>query len=1196
MRYSELVEVNEGFQASVNLEYDLNKISKIRSYIPTEQSVKVLGSFLRSYYYNSDPQSRATVLIGPYGRGKSHLLLVLSALTSLDLSASTDGEREEARQIQYELCEKITLVDKEVGALAKAIVDSEVRTLPVIINSNSTDINQSFLIAINEALRRANLQNLLPDTYFDSAITVIEKWRASFPEAYKKLTTELKKSKTSVDELCISLKQFDQKSYALFCKCYPRIAAGTEFNPLTNMDVVRLYLAVVNALSEQTAYKGITIIFDEFSKFLEANLDKSKMLNFKIIQDMAEAATRSGSSQLHFTCITHKDILDYSSSDSFKTVEGRFKKLRFVASSEQSYELIANAIIKRDAFEQFKATQKKQFEVVAASSAITNVFSDLTEEAYQQKLVYGCFPLTPLSAFSLLHVSELVGQNERTLFTFLAQEDEYTLRSFISQETTEFSTITVDYIYGYFEELFKKEVFNASVHSVWAKTDSALRQISDDTQCKILKAIAVINIIGDERLKPTPSHIKSALMLDDNKFEVAIKELLKLHILSQRDSSEYVLLTANGVDVQKAVDSYVKTELSKISECSVLEKACELGYVLPREYNDKYSMTRCFKSIYMDAAVFVHYKNAQQLLTQYPYDGLIIHIVCLNDELQEKVVKKIQSFAGTPQIVLCLTQLPFTHNLLLKQYEAVGRLLAQSKTKEDPHFVEELEVYGEDLQKRIQNVVYSMYSPTSEHSIFRNCDGELFVSRQVELNQEISKICSKYYNMSPIVNNEMVNKRSLNAQNTKARDLVVNWILQHAEDTSIPCMEGFGPEVSIYKSAFKHTGLDVACRVNDPGMNAVLERISAFITGCETTKKSFESLYQTLCSAPFGMRKGIIPLYIAYVLRQYKESIVLYYSGKEIELSAAALSHLNDSPENYKILIETGTADRNKYLDGLQTLFARYADARTPSINRIYSIVKSMQNWMRSLPEYTKKYKRYLENGEIKTTDASVDSVRTELMKFEINSRELLFGTWASKLSATENMSECLTEVTRVKSVLDEHLVRYRHELIKQLTAMFMPGYQGGLSHSVISWYKKLPDTTTQHVFDANANALLSTASAIATYDDENLLDNLVTIFVSIAIEDWNDATADTFIKGVSDSITKINEYVETKSDSEQDGRLTITVDGVFVEKSFSADSITPLGQTAFNNLKAILEEYNDSLEPDEQLAILSKLIEVIIR
>lgn len=1190
-----MIEVNKGFQASVNLEYDLNQVSKVRNYIPTEQSVKVLGDFLRSYYYNSESQGRATVLIGPYGRGKSHLLLVLSALTSLDLRASNDEEKMEATKIQFELCEKISTVDKEVGALARAIVESEIRTLPVIINSNSTDINQSFLIAINEALRNAQLQNLLPNTYFDSAIAIIEKWSESFPEAYKKLISELKKHKTTIEELQIALKQFDEKAYSLFCECYPHIAAGTEFNPLTNMDVVKLYLAVINALCEQTAYKGITIIFDEFSKFLEANLDKSKMLNFKIIQDMAEAATRSGSAQLHFTCITHKDILDYSSSDSFKTVEGRFKKLRFVSSSEQSYELIANAIIKREQFEQFKFSHESDFKAIATACAITNVFSELTEEAYQQKLVYGCFPLTPLSAFSLLRVSELVGQNERTLFTFLAQNDRFTLRSFISKEISEFSTITVDRIFDYFEELFKKEVFNESVHSVWAKTDSALRQISDEVQRKILKAIAVINIIGDERFKPTPAHIKSSLMLNDDVFEIAIRFLLKLHILSQRDSSEYVLLTANGVDVQKTVDSYVKTHLPRVSECSVLERACELGYVLPREYNDKYGMMRCFKNVYMDAAVFVGYKNAQQLLIQYPYDGLIIYIICSKEEQREKVIKKIRSFAKTPQIVLCMSYQLFECNLLLKQYEAVDRLLAKNATNGDPHFVEELEVYGEDLQKRIQSAIYSMYSPSSEYSEFINCEGKLFVSRQAELNKLVSKICSACYNLTPVVNNEMVNKRSLNTQNTKARDLVVNWILQHAEDTSIPCMEGNGPEVSIFKSAFKHKGLDVSFTVDDIGMNSVLQTISKFIGECETSKKNFSSLYQTLCLAPFGMRKGIIPLYIAYVLRQYKESIVLYYSGKEIELSAATLSHLNDNPDNYQILIETGTRDRNKYLDGLQALFEQYTDKRTPSINRIYSIVKSMQNWMRSLPEYTKKHSKYLDNGELKSIDAHIDSIRSELMRFEINSRELLFEKWVSTLSSSEDLSECLAEISRVKMYLDGHIVNYRDELTKKITAMFMPGYRGGLTLAVASWYKKLPDTTKQHVFDANANALLSAAGAISTFDDALLLDDLIAAFVSIALEDWNDASADHFIKGVSDAIAKINEYVEADTDNGQGGKLSITIDGSIVEKSFTADSITSLGKTAFNNLKAIFEEYNDALEPDEQLAILAKLIGEII-
>ena len=104
-----------------------------------------------------------------------------------------------------------------------------------------------------------------------------------------------------------------------------------------------------------------------------------------------------------------------------------------------------------------------------------------------------------------------------------------------------------------------------------------------------------------------------------------------------------------------------------------------------------------------------------------------------------------------------------------------------------------------------------------------------------------------------------------------------------------------------------------------------------------------------------------------------------------------------------------------------------------------------------------------------------------------------------------------------------------------------------------------------------------------------------MSIFASIAVEDWNDATADAFIKGISDSISRVNEYLEVKSDDGQEDRLAIVVDGVNIEKTFSADSITPLGKTAFNNLKSVFEEYNDALEPDEQLAILAKLISEII-
>lgn len=1193
MKYRDVIEIQEGFQASVNLEYDLNKIEKVQSYIPTEQSVKVLSAFLRSYYYQSEAADRATVLVGPYGRGKSHLLLILSALTSLDIQARTQKERKQAKEIVGELCDKIQRVDEAAGALAHAIVDSGIRTLPVIINSNSADINQAFLAALHDALVRAELQNLLPTTYFDSAAAMIDKWESSFPNAYALLAKELKTHKTDIENLRIGLGQFQQHAYDLFCQCYPNIAAGAQFNPLSNMDVVKLYMSVATSLCEHTPYCGITVIFDEFSKFLESNLEKAKMRNFKLIQDLAEAAVRSKEAQLHFTCITHKDILDYSSSDSFKTVEGRFRTLRFVASSEQSYALIANTIVKKPSFWKFRKEQAAAFQSVSETGTMIALFSDLTSEAYEGTIVLGCFPLAPLSVFSLLRVSELVGQNERTLFTFLSQKDAGSFGAFIERETESPVWITVDYIYDYFEELLKKEVFNQAVHSIWAKTDSALRQADSPEQMRVLKAIAVINLIADERLRPVPAHIKAALLMEDVVFQQTVEPLLKRHILSQRNSAEYVLLTANGVDAQRSVNNYVKTSLVKLNLCEALTRACDLGFVLPRAYNDRYSMLRCFKNIYMDAGAFAQSKDPQQLLSEYPYDGLIIHIVSTDGNVLPHMLEQLQIYVGFPQIIVCGTKLPFRLEGLLKQYEAARILLAKN---EDPHFADELEILREDLEKRIQEIVYSMYGPSSEYSFFANCDGILDISRQTELNHAVSEICGKTYSRTPVINNEMVNKRVLSAQIVKARNTVLDWILRHPEDHVLPCMEGYGPEVSIFKSAYRQTGLDVSSTTADPGMNEVLEKIDQFMNDCEGCRRNFLPIYQTLTAAPYGMRKGTIPLYIAYKMRQYQDSMVLYFKGKEIELSAFTLNSLNDAPESYELLIEQGTADKDRYLDQLQALFFKYVDVRIPSINRVYSVVRSMQNWMRSLPEYTKKFKRYFENGECKEITPAAQVIRNELLKFEINSRELLFDTWKSKLSINESLEECYETVRETKELLDTHLQVCRRELVKKMVNLFMPGYQGGLTHSLTAWYRSLPDSTKTHVFDANANALLATAATIDSYDDNALLDQLVAIFASIAVEDWNDAMSDTFFRKAAETVQRINEYNEPQQTIGREGRLLISTSGVPIEKTFVADAITPLGKTALNNLRSIFEDYSDTLSPDEQLAIIAQLISEIIQ
>ena len=1196
MKYSNFVETNQGFQTSVNLEFDLNKKEKVQGYIPTEQSVKVLGTFLRSFYFSSDSQNRANVLIGPYGRGKSHLLLVLTALTSMDVYSSGDYSVKEARKMQKDLCKKIESVDPEIGALARQVVDSNIRTLPVLINSNTRDINQSFLVALHNALSMAGLDNLLPKTYFDSALDVIAKWKDQVPDAYKKLKSELKNEKKTIEQLEIGLKRYDDTSYDLFCRIYPSVAAGMEFMPMVSMDVVKMYKSVVDALCEQTDYSGINIIFDEFSKFLESNLEKSQMYNLKIIQDIAEAAARSEKKQIHFTCITHKDILEYSTSDSFKTVEGRFSKIYFVTSSEQSYSLISNAIIKKETYSEFCQKNERSFKEVIDIASKANVFGELSDKDYQEMVVYGCFPLAPLTVYSLLKVSELVGQNERTIFTFLATNAEHTLGEFIDRNHKGAEFITIETIFDYFEELFKKEVFNTKVHSFWAKADSAIKQLKDEDQIRVVKAVAIINMIKDGMFKTIPSHIKAALLMPDDRFEIVVNELQRRHILTERDSSELVMLTANGVDVQKAIDNQIENKALKISVCDELNTRCNAGYIIPHEHNDKNCIFRCFKKIYMTSTTFGHYQGAEEILSDYPYDGVIIYIIDDEPRSGKKAVDHVRKFEDYPQIVICVSTIEFAGEMLLKKIVAAGQIKEQAYKNNDIHYIEEIEFFEEDLQKQIINHVEALYSPSSESSRFYNCDGFIKINRQASLNNKISMICDEKYSKTPIVNNEMVNKHVLNTQNRKARDLVVSWLLDHSENDIIPCMDGFGPEVSVFKAAFKFTGLDCERESKDPGINNVLKEIEQFIRKSENKRRGFEKLYSILLKSPIGMRKGIIPLYIAYVLRAYKEYAIIYYSGNEIELSASVLNNINENPDKYELFVEEGTKEREKYIEQLEHVFSDFKDKKTGSVNRTYAIMKSMQNWYRSLPDYTKKYTKYYEQSESKELPDSIRSFRSDLAKIDINARELLFVDWKNSLAKNGSLLECAKCIKDIKLLLDDHITNYRKELCCLLVETFSPGYKGNLPKAVTNWYKKLPDVVKQHVFDSESNALLAISNSVSNYDENDLLDDLVNVFETLAIEDWGDNTAEDFYSRIRNSVEVITKYKPVKGGKSEKCRVTISMPGIDVDKNFTSDDISPLAETALNNLYAVFDEYNDSLEPNEKIAILANMIQKVIQ
>lgn len=492
MKLTDLISIDNRFEKSINLLLDLNNEKKVSDYIPTRSSIRLLREYLAETVTYTG--SRATALIGPYGKGKSHLLLVILYLLSMGKTA-----------VSKELIKRIIAIDSDSERLLKTIVKSKASFLPVVLNVNaSNSLEQTMIRSLFHALDRDKLYDAMPDSYFSKALEIIDQWQMEYPKTYDALIEILEQYQEDINSLRTGLGLYDQAMLELFRKIYPSLTSGSVFNPLINEDAVAVYRSVNRRLYDKYGYKGIFIVFDEFSKYIEGHAEAGFADDMKTLQDMCELCNSSSEEQLHLVCVAHKTIKSYGNIlpsailNTFKGVEGRLKEEYFVVSSKNSYELIADAIHKSPIFDAWKNNDPHYQEITRESGSLRCFASQFDNEDFNKLIAKGCFPLTPLSASLLLELSERVAQNERTIFTFITSKDRYSLSSY-SKDSENTDYVGVDLVYDYFENQFKDDV-TSMVHNEWLKADYALSKVSSSDGKKIVKSVAIIRMINNAQV------------------------------------------------------------------------------------------------------------------------------------------------------------------------------------------------------------------------------------------------------------------------------------------------------------------------------------------------------------------------------------------------------------------------------------------------------------------------------------------------------------------------------------------------------------------------------------------------------------------------------------------------------------------------------------------------------------------------
>lgn len=1162
MKYSEMMNINENFQYSVNLQFDINNITKIKEYIPTHDGCDLLKKYLESILYK---KNRATTLVGPYGKGKSHLLLVLITILN-------DYEKADIPYIN-EFIEKIKNVDLELYSQLKQIRETNIKLMPIIINSNYDDLNQAFLIALSESLEREQLSNIVPKTYFDIALNVIAKWEDNYSEVISNFSSCLREYNTTVNKLKIGLKKYSNEHYEIFKNVYSCILHGQEFNPLVNSDIIKIYKDLVVEI-QKSGYTGIFIIFDEFSKFLENSSNSKMMKDLKILQDFAELSNRTGNNeQIHLSCVTHKSLNQYSNNfdedkiNAFKTVEGRFKEIYFNRSLEQNYEIISYAIKKNEVFKEiyFKYSNKyKEFynEIIALP-----IFKNVINIC--NVLFKGCFPINPITVYSLIALAEKIAQNERTLFTFLTDDDSNSLKSFIKQN--EDGLFNINKVYDYFRLLLKKET-DKNIKEIYIKAENNLKRVNNENESNIIKAITIIYIINEtEIFTPDDNTIRLALNLTVEDYNIAINELINKSVLKKKKiTNEVKFTTIYNNEASKQIRNLVETKYREINIRETINGLVERKYSLPRRYNEEYKMTRFFANIFITEEELLNLNSFEIIEDEIYCDGIILNLIRQSRNIQNVKVH-FQNIAKD-NIVLKIPKNIFSkENILsLKEYKSAHELINKLDTEKD--ILNELQFIIKETTEILDNEIKKYFSNenTQEYLYMQKTN-----KNNINESSYLSSICENIFIKSPIVNNEMINKNELSAPIKKARNIVIDTILSNNKDL---IRSNTSAEATIYKS--------IVDKKDTLSIQDVMVRIKEFIGNSENKKVSFDELYSVLCNKPYSIRKGIIPILIAMAFYNYTDIVVIYFMNKEIDLNSENLVKINQNPEKYFLYIEKETSNKVKYLSSLMNIF-NIVNQDTQYIN-LKVLVESMKKWILSLPRLVR---------EINTEDLELNVkkeyilIKNELLKPDINNNQFIYKT-ILEIFNTDNYNDTIDMITSMKITFDNFMNKYNLKLIDKTKEIINIEFKGSISSLMKEWYQLNDLENSNVIYNMDTRNIIEYVRVLDTHNENDIIKSFSKILTGYYVEDWNSQYNKLYIEKLNNLINEINNN-KNKIITEKHNKIMFYDENKNVKEKVldSEFEISPIGNTMKNNIEELIEEYGEALTENEKVNILIDLM-----
>ena len=734
-------------------------------------------------------------------------------------------------------------------------------------------------------------------------------------------------------------------------------------------------------------YSGIFVIYDEFGKYLEKGVHNPTDLNIQFLQNFAEFCNRSGEKQCHLMLITHLSISQYASQlpinvqQEWAKIEGRFQESAFYDKDADYYKMIS-AVFEKNISTTSPLLAKRY------RTYIKKYLSNFKEDAFKgfidlnnlNSILLNCFPLHPSVLSFLPHLSKKIAQNERTLYTFLTRDENYSLKRFLEERFKDHTTLLMPYdLYQYFKTLIGKDIGIGGTYKTQLIAEEAFKKIkkTDETSKQVISLMALCSVIKDSYFAPlTEAFIVSCFnqLFSKEDIKKCLKSLKNKNVIFyNKNIKQYLLQEGSPIDIDEEISKLKNTTLTSKDLVQVLKRYFKTDFIIPKKYNFDNAINRFYRTEIISVEELKGLKT-KKIVDFYREDGVVFYVVPFShDELiyAKSAIKTISSpltiFVLPKQFIECKRDIEEL-NAVDCLYNNKEILSASSLVKK------ELDRHKDILLTSINSLLKSLigYMKLSAYVVYPMPDfleGKEASLKEIphfkELQRYLGDLLEKEYNKYVSFNLEYMNRHSVSGSITLGRKKFVDILRKNKKEPTKNItyyIEGRGPDYVILDTMLRLSKFQYNASTNTYRVSQKSKYYNFFKEYEQILSKHPQGiqgnvLLDILVSPPYGFRLGVIPVFTALADLCFKQPVSHYFEEAYVkELDGDHYDLLMKYPKKTAIHYTPINNKQQKLLNGLAKTFK----AKDMSIR---SVIEALLKWRNSIPESTKLSSKLSQKG-----------------------------------------------------------------------------------------------------------------------------------------------------------------------------------------------------------------------------------------